>query len=212
MPKAQHNRDLSFKNGFISESSMQNMREGLAHVKDGYEKPPKEIHQHHYFGERVETKSFTLREKLDGLLELVKSAPSVDLWVRIGRCYLALGNQEDARGWLVKAAEYNHPEAVELLKGLNAPAKSMVDAKEKVSPRTERRESGLPRVISTMVDIGAVKHGVVKYIILVLAEGESRFRPAVAVAHKYGVGAQNYYDSEDLALNAATKIRQEWGR
>ena len=160
----------------------------------------------------------TMEENFRTLLEYAESHCDPVKWCQVGRAYLNGGqgcggcDLERARCWLEKAAQYNEPDAVELLKGFGVLAKPTVAVKEKVLPRPERHGTGLPRVISTMVDIGAVKHGVAKYIVLVLAEGESRFRPAVAVAHKHGVWGQNYYDTEDIALNAAARIRREWGR
>ena len=192
-----------------------NQRDAAVGRKSDWASPGRTIRPEHH---KIHAFVGTTEENFRTLLEYAESHCDPVKWCQVGQAYLNGGqgcggrDLERARFWLEKAAQYNEPDAVELLKSLDAPAKPTVAAKEKTVPRPERHGTGLPRVISTMVDIGAVKHGVAKYIVLVLAEGESRFRPAVAVAHKYGVWAQNYYDSEDLALNAATKIRQEWGR
>ena len=46
MSKLNHSRDMSFHHGFVSDNSLESMRDDLAHRGGGYQKPPKTIHEH----------------------------------------------------------------------------------------------------------------------------------------------------------------------
>ena len=51
MSQLNHSRDLSYHHGFVSDDSLQSMRDDLAHRDGGYQKAGKTIHEHRPIGE-----------------------------------------------------------------------------------------------------------------------------------------------------------------
>ena len=114
MRKLNHSRDMSFRNGFVSDNSLQSMRDDLAHRDGGYQKPPKTIHEHKTVVEAP--KDFSKEELLEGLISSAKQCPLAITYCNLGRYYWReFHDSENALLWLKKAAEYNEPDAKELI-------------------------------------------------------------------------------------------------
>ena len=138
MNKLNHSRDISFHNGFVSDDSLDSMRDDLAHRDGGYQKPPKTIHEHRTVGEAP--REFSKDELLDGLISSAKQMPSALTYCNLGRYYWkAFHDGENALLWLSKAVDYNDPDAKELIDEIT---RAMHDDADE-----QRAEGSLPKVL-----------------------------------------------------------------
>ena len=117
MNKLNHSRDMSFHNGFVSDDSLESMRDDLAHRDSGYQKAGKTVHAHTPIKEAP--REFTADELFATRIWAARSG-NVQFQFLVGEEYARRGNLERARHFLGKAASKGWPGAVEELAKLKA--------------------------------------------------------------------------------------------
>lgn len=219
MGKLNHSRDMSFRHGFVSDNSLQSMRDDLAHRDGGYQKAGKTIHVHTPI--REAPREFTADELFaTRIQEARKGNPQFQFLV--GKEYAERGNLIRAKRFLEKAASKGWPGAAVELTKLKAVCNDESSAggktifKDRKKPSTcKAKVTALPELAYFRVQYSNTFAKVCKapWIILVSCKNDGKgLRLASDVGQEFNMVIKESFKTRPEAIMAGKEYISKWGK